>query len=33
MLPELDETLVMNILVDKDGMENDQSYTENWVRQ
>lgn len=33
MLPELDETLVMNILVDKDGLENDQSYTENWVRQ
>lgn len=33
MLPELDESLVMNILVDKDGMENDQSYTENWVRQ
>lgn len=33
MLPELDETLVMNILVDKDGVENNQSYTENWIRQ
>lgn len=33
MLPELDEALVMNILVDKNGMENDRSYTENWVRQ
>ena len=30
MLPELDETLVMNILVDiRISMENDQSYTEN----
>lgn len=33
MLPELDEALVMNILVDKNGMENDRSCTENWVRQ
>lgn len=33
MLPELDESLVMNILVDKDGMENDRSYTKNWVHQ
>lgn len=31
MLPELDEAFVMNILVDKDGMENDRSYIENWV--